>query len=79
VDWLSAQGIVTGDNEPYSGRLLNATMNRHAEATGTPYLGIEIRNDLISGDAGVTMWCEILRNLVTFVRNPLAQGRSAAT
>ncbi|HEV7289875.1 N-formylglutamate amidohydrolase [Sphingomonas sp.] len=79
VDWLAAQGIVTGDNEPYSGRLLNATMNRHAEATGTPYLGIEIRNDLVSSDAGVTMWCEILGNLVTFVRNPLAQGRSAAT
>ncbi len=79
VDWLTRQGHVTGDNEPYSGRLLNATMNRHAETTGTPYLGIEIRNDLISDDAGVTMWCEILRNLVTFVRNPLAQGRLAAT
>lgn len=79
VDWLTAHGHVTGDNEPYSGRLLNATMNRHAEATGTPYLGVEIRNDLISDTAGVTMWCEILRNLVTFVRNPLAQGRPAAT
>lgn len=79
VEWLAARGIVTGDNQPYSGRLLNATMNRHAEATGTPYLGIEIRNDLISSDAGVTQWCEILGNLVTFVRNPLAQGRCAAT
>ncbi len=79
VDWLTAQGIVTGDNEPYSGRLLNATMNRHAEASGTPYLGVEIRNDLISSAAGVSQWCEILRNLVTFVRNPLAQERSAAT
>lgn len=79
VDWLTGQGIVTGDNEPYSGRLLNATMNRHAEATGTPYLGVEIRNDLISSDAGVMQWCEILRNLVTFVRNPLAREHPAAT
>jgi predicted N-formylglutamate amidohydrolase len=79
VDWLAEQGIVTGDNEPYSGRLLNATMNRHAEATGTPYLGVEIRNDLIFSDPGVAKWCEILGNLVTFVRNPLAQGRLAAT
>lgn len=79
VDWLAAQGVVTGDNEPYSGRLLNATMNRHAEATGTRYLGIEIRNDLISSNVGVAKWCENLRNLVTFVRNPLAQGRLAAT
>ncbi|MDR6850987.1 putative N-formylglutamate amidohydrolase [Sphingomonas sp. BE123] len=79
IDWLGAQGIPTGDNEPYSGRILNATMNRHAEATGIPYLGIEIRNDHISDPAGVTRWCEILTNLVTIVRDHLAQGRAAAT
>ncbi|MDK2766843.1 MAG: N-formylglutamate amidohydrolase [Sphingomonas sp.] len=79
VDWLAGQGIVTGDNEPYSGRLLNATMNRHAEETGTPYLGIEIRNDCISDPTGVARWCEILANLVTFVRDHLAQERAAAT
>lgn len=79
IDWLTGQGIVTGDNEPYSGRLLNATMNRHAEGTGTPYLGIEIRNDCISDAAEVARWCEILANLVTFVRDHLAQGRAAAT
>ena len=28
---LREAGIATGDNEPYSGRELNATMNRHAE------------------------------------------------
>jgi predicted N-formylglutamate amidohydrolase len=79
IDWLGAQGIPTGDNEPYSGRILNATMNRHAEATGTPYLGIEIRNDRISDPVGVTRWCEILTNLVTIVRDHLARGRAAAT
>lgn len=79
IPWLVAQGVSTGDNEPYSGRQLNATMNRHAEASGTPYLGIEIRNDLIRDAAGVAQWCEILANLVTFVRNHLAQGLPAAT
>ncbi len=79
IDWLTGQGIMTGDNEPYSGRLLNATMNRHAEGTGTPYLGIEIRNDRISDPAGAARWCEILANLVTFVRDHLAQGPAAAT
>lgn len=79
VEWLTRQGIMTGDNEPYSGRILNATMNRHAEGTGTPNLGIEIRNDRISNPAGVARWCEILTNLVTFVRDHLAQGRAAAT
>lgn len=79
VPWLAARGIVTGDNQPYSGRLLNATMNRHAEATGTPYLGIEIRNDLIDGQDGVARWCEILADLVTFVRDHLALKGAGAT
>ncbi|UAB77284.1 N-formylglutamate amidohydrolase [Erythrobacter sp. SCSIO 43205] len=42
------EGLNVGDNEPYSGKQLNATMNRHAEAHGRPYCAIEIRNDLIS-------------------------------
>ncbi|MFL9842748.1 N-formylglutamate amidohydrolase [Sphingomonas sp. ST-64] len=79
VRLLREAGIVTGDNQPYSGRVLNATMNRHAEATGTPYLGIEIRNDLIRDAAGVERWREILAKLVTDVRDHLAQGPLAAT
>ncbi len=31
-------GLTVGDNEPYSGKQLNATMDRHAEAHGRPYL-----------------------------------------
>jgi predicted N-formylglutamate amidohydrolase len=50
------QGWIVGDNEPYSGRLLNATMNRHAEAHGRPYCTIEIRNDLIADEAGQAHW-----------------------
>lgn len=53
---LAAQGLTVGDNEPYSGRLLNATMNRHAEAHGIPYLAVEIRQDLVAADAGVAEW-----------------------
>jgi predicted N-formylglutamate amidohydrolase len=34
---LEALGLIVGDNEPYSGRELNATMNLHAEARGLPY------------------------------------------
>jgi predicted N-formylglutamate amidohydrolase len=43
---LSADGWCVGDQQPYSGKLLNATMNRHAEARGVPYIGIEMRQDL---------------------------------
>ena len=76
---LEGAGVVTGDNEPYSGRLLNATMNRHAEANGIPYLGIEIRNDLISDAAGVAHWAQLLAGIVKDARNRLAQTGFPAT
>lgn len=57
---LAAASVVVGDQLPYSGKLLNATMNRHGEGTGTPYLGIEVRQDLISDAAGVARWADIL-------------------
>ncbi|WP_084583432.1 N-formylglutamate amidohydrolase [Sphingomonas azotifigens] len=79
VDWFRAQGLVTGDNEPYSGRLLNATLNRHAEAQGIPSIAIEIRNDLIRDPAGVTRWAERLHALALFLRNTLAQKGVLAT
>lgn len=79
IGLLEAAGVVTGDNEPYSGRILNATMNRHAEGNGIPYLGIEIRNDLISGPAGVAQWAQLLASIANDVRNRLAQTGSPAT
>lgn len=57
---LAAAGVVTGDNQPYSGRILNATMNRHGEGNGIPYLGIEVRQDLIGDADGVARWAERL-------------------
>ena len=52
IDALTAEGLTVGDQLPYSGRLLNATMNRHAEANGIPYVGIEMRQDLVGDAAG---------------------------
>lgn len=49
-----------GDQEPYSGKMLNATMNRHGEANGIAYLGLEMRQDLIGHAAGVDHWARIL-------------------
>lgn len=79
VAWLAGQGLITGDNEPYSGRLLNATLNRHAEANGIPSLSIEVRNDLIGDDAGVARCCDILARMIAHLRNSLAQSGSHAT
>lgn len=64
---LEAEGLCVGDQLPYSGRLLNATMNRHAEADGRPYLGIEVRQDLIGDAAGQREWAERLARLANQV------------
>ena len=61
---IGAAGVITGDQQPYSGKLLNATMNRHGEGTGTPYLGLEVRQNLIDTPAGVVRWAAILRPVI---------------
>lgn len=60
-------GCIVGDNQPYSGRELNATMNRHAEAHGRPYCAIEIRNDLIADATGQAHWAALLAEVANRV------------
>ncbi|WP_337190477.1 N-formylglutamate amidohydrolase [Tsuneonella aeria] len=60
IKLFEEHGLKVGDNEPYSGRLLNATMNRHAEAHGRPYLAIEVRQDLITDAAGQARWAALI-------------------
>ena len=60
---LAAEGLVVGDQQPYSGTLLNTTMNRHAEAEGRPYFGIEIRQDRVTTPEQQTEWAERLVRL----------------
>jgi predicted N-formylglutamate amidohydrolase len=67
LDHLARLGIDAGDNQPYSGKLLNYTMDRHAEARGTPYLGIEVRQDEIGDAAGVERWATILAPIIRAV------------
>ncbi|KWV93089.1 N-formylglutamate amidohydrolase [Erythrobacter sp. YT30] len=57
------QGLTVGDNEPYSGKELNATMNRHAEAHGRYYCAIEIRQDLIATRADQARWATMLADV----------------
>jgi predicted N-formylglutamate amidohydrolase len=57
------QGLNVGDNEPYSGRELNATMNRHAEAHGRHYCAIEVRQDLIATRADQSRWASMLADV----------------
>lgn len=78
IDFLRAQGIPTGDQEPYSGRLLNATLDRHADGQGIPSLSVEIRNELIADPAGVARWSAVLTDMIAAVRNGLALNAAPA-
>lgn len=60
IPLLNAAGVIVGDQLPYSGKALNATMNRHGERTGVPYLGVEVRQDLIDSATGIEKWARIL-------------------
>lgn len=63
IDLLQAEGLVVGDNEPYSGKLLNNTMDVHAEGEGRPYFGIEIRQDLAATPEQQAIWAERLHRI----------------
>jgi predicted N-formylglutamate amidohydrolase len=58
------QGLTVGDNQPYSGKQLNATMDRHAEANGIPYCTVEIRQDQIQTEAGQARWALLLADVM---------------
>lgn len=76
IELLQGAGIITGDNQPYSGRDLNTTLNRHAEANGIPSFAIEVRNNLIDTPEGVARWADILAPILVETRNRVArQGR----
>jgi predicted N-formylglutamate amidohydrolase len=64
IPLLEGQGVVTGDNLPYSGKVLNATMNAHGEGNGIAYLGLEVRQDLIETSQGVERWAELLAPVI---------------
>ena len=49
-----------GDNKPYSGRLRNDTLYKHATSRGLPHLLIEIKQDLISDQNKVLNMANLL-------------------
>ena len=73
IPLLAAQGLNVGDNLPYSGRDLNYTMNRHAEDRGRPYLGIELRQDLVATPENHARWAALLANIAQRVASALVQ------
>jgi predicted N-formylglutamate amidohydrolase len=74
MTFLEGEGIRYGDQLPYSGKQLNATMNRHAEAHDIPYIGIEMRQDLVAGAAGQERYAAILAEMAQYIVEKLASG-----
>lgn len=72
IPLLEQAGFLVGDQLPYSGKLLNATMNRHAEANGIPYLGVEMRQDIVESAQGQRRFADVLAPVVERCRALLA-------
>lgn len=67
----AVEGIVVGDNEPYSGRHpANYTIDHHAKANGLPHVCLEVRQDLIDSPGGVERWVRLLARVL----EPLVRG-----
>jgi predicted N-formylglutamate amidohydrolase len=71
IPLFQAEGLNVGDNLPYSGRDLNYTMNRHAEAHCRPYLGVELRQDLVQTSEDHARWAALLADITQRVASAL--------
>ena len=58
-------GYLVGDNEPYSGKApQDFTIDHHAESQGLAHVGIEIRQDLIDREDGLTTIAGIMHKII---------------
>jgi predicted N-formylglutamate amidohydrolase len=61
--------LIIGDNEPYSvGDETDFTIPEHGERRGFPHVGIEMRQDLITAEAGQDEWAERLARALVSAR-----------
>lgn len=56
--------LTIGDNQPYSGRDLYYTMQRHGAAHGLPQTTVEIRQDLLRDTSMVLQWAALMADLL---------------
>jgi predicted N-formylglutamate amidohydrolase len=68
INDLRDAGYLVGDNEPYSGKALqDFTIDHHAESSGIPHVGIEIRQDLIHHQDGVERIADTMQAIIATV------------
>ena len=65
---LGEAGYFVGDNKPYSGKdPEDFTIDHHAEPSGLPHVGIEIRQDLIHHGDGIKRISGVLQKIINLV------------
>ncbi len=67
INSLTARGFNVGENQPYSGRDLFFTMNRHGDEHGLPHVTIEIRQDEVHEPEAIDKWTTILAEDLSFI------------
>ena len=60
----SLKNIKLGDNKPYSGRLKNDTLYKHATSHGIPHVLIELRQDLLKKEKDKLKWAKKIYNVI---------------
>jgi len=60
IEALRHHGLSVGDNEPYSAKTYNYTVDRHVGARGLRHLTLEIRQDLIADETHVRQWADLI-------------------
>ena len=60
----SLKNVKIGNNLPYSGRLKNDTLYKHASSNGIPHVLIEIRQDLLIKNKDRLHWAQKIHNVL---------------
>jgi len=72
LDGFREAGYYVGDNEPYSGKApQDFTIDHHAEETGLPHVGIEIRQDLLRNKKGVAQIARVMHKIIESIPDSL--------
>jgi predicted N-formylglutamate amidohydrolase len=71
------EGLVIAENEPYLVQLTHYTVPHHAEAHFLPYVELEIRQDLVTDEAGQAEWAQRIAQVLEDAERAYGQRYSA--
>jgi predicted N-formylglutamate amidohydrolase len=57
---LNKAGVIVGDNQPYSAKIYNYSVNRHVGSRSLRHITLEIRQDLLQSPESINKWRDLL-------------------